>query len=483
MNRFSLTDRVIAMERAVAALAPNLPMCHPCYPSYPVDIRNGGTSFPLMHIPPAPIDHPTAVSPIPNTKNFPETLFNIISAEDYSDIISWLPHGQGFIIHDKDCFAKVILSRYFDGAKFTSFTRRLKRWKFFRVPRGRELGAYYNSNFKRDQPELVQKMMYRMEDEKDKDVDEGEENLEEQIEVKIEKKDQENPPMKAHDRLMPSPSTSPNRLTKNKSYPSCATNRVKSSVRWANLKEHIEKEDDIRPNPKGAAKSDSPSVKRLSDSITSLAEADGHLMPLPSISPKRPNKKFKMSTATHTTNHGSASGFSGGTHHPTLSTNAAESSSLLLGHPRSSAIDDLYERMIEVKAQREILARSMATARFMDGCSMTSLSGHSAPQSMNSIERMECIHRILEAERVLEIKRYFSDYLPSSSAASSLSDIAASSRLPSFIQGYEGMRSNVLRRVTLPFEGSIGMSVCGGGLCEECMITQGDKGECARYSF
>ena len=272
-----------------------------------------------MHIPPAPIDHYILVSPIPNTKNFPETLFNIISAEDYSDIISWLPHGQGFIIHDKDCFAKVILSRYFDGAKFTSFTRRLKRWKFFRVPRGRELGAYYNSNFKRDQPELVQKMMYRMKDEKDKDVDEGgEENLIEQIEVKIEKRDQENPLMKAHDRLMPSPSTSPKRLNKNKSYPLCTTNQVKFSARWAHLKEHIKKEVDIRPNPKGAVKSDSPSVKRLSDSITSLAKADGHLMPLPSTSPKRPNKKFKMSTATQTTNHGSASRFSGGTYHPTL---------------------------------------------------------------------------------------------------------------------------------------------------------------------
>merc|ERR1719291_594072 len=102
-------------------------------------------------------------APVPsNQKNFPETLFDVINAAElHGHIISWLPHGQGFIIHDKTRFATNILPRYFDGAKFTSFTRRLKRWSFVRVPRGPELGAYYNKNFVRDRPELVQKMRYR----------------------------------------------------------------------------------------------------------------------------------------------------------------------------------------------------------------------------------------------------------------------------------------------------------------------------------
>ena len=76
------------------------------------------------------------------TKNFPETLFAVISDKESDDIISWLPHGKGFIIHDKNLFGTMILPRYFDGAKFTSFTRRLKRWAFVRVPRGPELGEY-----------------------------------------------------------------------------------------------------------------------------------------------------------------------------------------------------------------------------------------------------------------------------------------------------------------------------------------------------
>lgn len=48
--------------------------------------------------------------------------------------------------------------------KFTSFTRRLKRWNFERVARGPEIGAYYNPLFQRDHPEWVLKMRYRMED-------------------------------------------------------------------------------------------------------------------------------------------------------------------------------------------------------------------------------------------------------------------------------------------------------------------------------
>jgi len=126
----------------------------------------------------------------PNNKNFPEVLFKIVSSEEYAHIISWLPHGQGFMIHNKQQFANMILPLYFDGAKFTSFTRRLKRWNFVRVPRGPELGAYYNKNFVRGHMELVKKMKYQDEGKfencktNSKDQKEGEEHLEE-LESKV----------------------------------------------------------------------------------------------------------------------------------------------------------------------------------------------------------------------------------------------------------------------------------------------------------
>jgi hypothetical protein len=118
----------------------------------------------MMH--PA-LPKPHQITPMPSSKNFPETLFDVVSMDEHAHIVSWLPHGRGFIIHDKQRFASYILPTYFDSAKYTSFTRRLKRWKFTRVPRGPEIGAYYNDNFVRDKPGLVQDMRYRVEGQAD----------------------------------------------------------------------------------------------------------------------------------------------------------------------------------------------------------------------------------------------------------------------------------------------------------------------------
>jgi len=102
-----------------------------------------------------------------NTKSFPETLYAVLSMPEYSTMIQWLSHGRGFIITDKKGFTDEVLPKYFEGAKFTSFTRRLKRWSFERVSKGPELGAYYNPYFVMDKPELVQHMRYHNRDSDD----------------------------------------------------------------------------------------------------------------------------------------------------------------------------------------------------------------------------------------------------------------------------------------------------------------------------
>ena len=176
-HRFSVTDRMTAMT----------PISPPS-----ADLAPDHTKHRTASLPPLPTPHQK--TPIPSKKNFPETLFDVISLEEHSNIISWLPHGQGFVILDKQRFASMILPRCFDGAKFSSFIKRLNRWRFLRVPRGPELGAYYNQNFIRDQPELVQKMRYRMDDQfeeaKTKSEDRHEENekLKERIEKRVERK-------------------------------------------------------------------------------------------------------------------------------------------------------------------------------------------------------------------------------------------------------------------------------------------------------
>lgn len=83
----------------------------------------------------------------------------ILDNEDNTDIISWLPHGRGFVIFRKKAFEQKILPKYFHKtSKYSSFTRKLNRWGFVRVTRGPEIGAYYHRNFQRGGHRLVQQM-------------------------------------------------------------------------------------------------------------------------------------------------------------------------------------------------------------------------------------------------------------------------------------------------------------------------------------
>jgi HSF-type DNA-binding len=85
-------------------------------------------------------------------------LLDILTNPENTDMIAWLPHGNGFMIHKKKTFANDVLPKYFKASKFTSFTRKLNRWGFTRVPRGPETGAYFHKLFRRDKPELCLQM-------------------------------------------------------------------------------------------------------------------------------------------------------------------------------------------------------------------------------------------------------------------------------------------------------------------------------------
>ena len=82
----------------------------------------------------------------------------ILSTDDYIDVITWLPHGKAFIIYKKKKFSAEVLPKYFKQSKFTSFTRKLNRWGFIRVTRGPESGSYFHKFFVRDQSRLCLQM-------------------------------------------------------------------------------------------------------------------------------------------------------------------------------------------------------------------------------------------------------------------------------------------------------------------------------------
>ena len=68
----------------------------------------------------------------------------LLSENNFEEIISWLPHGHSFLIYDKKKFTETILPIYFKGTKYESFTRKLNRWGLTRTAKGTETGAYSN---------------------------------------------------------------------------------------------------------------------------------------------------------------------------------------------------------------------------------------------------------------------------------------------------------------------------------------------------
>lgn len=92
---------------------------------------------------------------------FPEQLMRVLFDESLSDIITWLPHGRGWIILDRKRFSEEVLPYYFGSskAKYGSFTRKLNRWNFLRAASGDEIGAYYHPLFLRDRKELCSQMV------------------------------------------------------------------------------------------------------------------------------------------------------------------------------------------------------------------------------------------------------------------------------------------------------------------------------------
>lgn len=97
-----------------------------------------------------------------SNQNFPVLLHEIVSNDEY-DCIHWLPCGTKFNISNKEIFTAQVIPRYFDargGTKFTSFTRRLKRWNFSRVAAGSNIGSYYHNSFLKNNPDLAATIVY-----------------------------------------------------------------------------------------------------------------------------------------------------------------------------------------------------------------------------------------------------------------------------------------------------------------------------------
>lgn len=91
--------------------------------------------------------------------SFPLKMMSLLNeASQYSDIICWLPHGRGFTIHDKKLFETEVMPKYFQDAKYTSFTRRLRRWNFRIQTHGHKRSSYFHPMFVKGEEEMCREM-------------------------------------------------------------------------------------------------------------------------------------------------------------------------------------------------------------------------------------------------------------------------------------------------------------------------------------
>lgn len=91
--------------------------------------------------------------------SFPRRLMLALSDPTvHPDALAWLTDARGFVIRDKRSLFDAVMPKYFGDrssgvSKYTSFTRKLNRWGYVRVLRGRDMGAYYHERFRRDMDE------------------------------------------------------------------------------------------------------------------------------------------------------------------------------------------------------------------------------------------------------------------------------------------------------------------------------------------
>lgn len=92
-------------------------------------------------------------------KTFPSKLFEILTHDEFSSIISWMQHGRSWKVHDQGQFEKNIMPQFFQQTKFASFARQVTGWGFKRITaNGPDRNSYFHELFLRDNPGLLLKM-------------------------------------------------------------------------------------------------------------------------------------------------------------------------------------------------------------------------------------------------------------------------------------------------------------------------------------
>lgn len=79
---------------------------------------------------------------------FPTVLHHMLEDAEklgFDDVVSWLPHGRAFHVHQPEKFVTDVMPKYFRHTRLSSFQRQLSLYGFTRLAKkGPDRGAYYH---------------------------------------------------------------------------------------------------------------------------------------------------------------------------------------------------------------------------------------------------------------------------------------------------------------------------------------------------
>mmetsp|Transcript_6847 Transcript_6847/g.6714 ORF Transcript_6847/g.6714 Transcript_6847/m.6714 type:complete len:192 (-) Transcript_6847:885-1460(-) len=87
--------------------------------------------------------------------SFLSKTFDMVSHEDYRDIVSWTDDGNSFVIKDVNEFSSRILPLYFRHKNLASFIRQLNMYDFHKSKDSGEQQIFSHPNFVKGQKDLL----------------------------------------------------------------------------------------------------------------------------------------------------------------------------------------------------------------------------------------------------------------------------------------------------------------------------------------
>lgn len=99
-------------------------------------------------------------------ERFPTKLYRMIyeaKQAGQEHIVSFLPHGKAFAIHDEEAFASEVMPRYFSACRLSSFLKQLNLYGFHKLTAGRDKGKlhYFHPSFLMGKPRLSETIQRR----------------------------------------------------------------------------------------------------------------------------------------------------------------------------------------------------------------------------------------------------------------------------------------------------------------------------------